>query len=69
VAQELQAQRGITVSAETVRRRLHELGWEWKRAKLMAKDNEPQRVEKLARIRYTVEQLRAGRALFFADEL
>ena len=29
----------------------------------------PQRVEKLARIRYAFEQLRAGVALFFADEL
>jgi transposase len=69
VALELQARRGITVSAETVRRWLPELGWEWKRAKLIAKDDEPQRVEKLARIRYRFEHLRAGAALFFADEL
>ena len=48
---------------------LHELGWEWKRAKLAAKDDDPQRVEKLARIRLAYEQLRAGMALFFADEL
>jgi DDE superfamily endonuclease len=34
-----------------------------------AKDDDPQRVEKLARIRLAVEQLRAGAALFFADEL
>jgi len=57
------------VSAETVRRWLHELGWEWKRAKLVAKDDDPQRVEKLARIRAAFEQLRAGAVLFFADEL
>jgi hypothetical protein len=57
------------VSAETVRRWLHELGWEWKRAKLVAKDDDPQRVAKLARIRYAFEELRAGMALFFADEL
>jgi transposase len=69
VALEVQTRRGMGVSAETVRRWLHELGWEWKRAKLVAKDNDPQRVEKLARIRYTCEQLRAGMALFFADEL
>lgn len=69
VALELQARRGITVSAETVRRWLHELGWEWQRAKLVAKDDDPQRVEKLARIRVAFEQGRAGRALFFADEL
>jgi integrase len=37
VALELQARRGVAVSAETVRRWLHALGWEWKRAKLVAK--------------------------------
>ena len=69
VALELQARRGIMVSAETVRRWRHEAGWEGKRAKLVAKDDDPQRVEKLARIRWAFEQLRAGAALFFADEL
>jgi transposase len=68
-ALELQARRGVVVSGETVRRWLHEIGWVWKRAKLRAKDDDPQRVEKLARIRYAFEQLRAGGALFFADEL
>jgi hypothetical protein len=48
---------------------LHELGWEWKRAKLTAKDDDPDRVTKLARIRLAIEQLRVGAALFFADEL
>jgi hypothetical protein len=57
------------VSAETLRHWLHELGGEWKRAKVAAKDDDPQRVEKLARIRLAFEQLRAGMALFFADEL
>jgi transposase len=56
-------------SAETIRRWLHELGWVWKRAKLAAKDDDPRRVEKLARIRHTIEQLPARAALFFADEL
>lgn len=69
IALELHARRGVTVSAETVRRWLHALDWEWKRAKLRAKDDDPQRVEKLARIRLAFEQLRAGVALFFADEL
>src|SRR5262245_12005429 len=69
VALELFVQRQIAVSGETVRRWLHELGWEWKRAKLRAKDDDPERVEKLARIRLAFEQLRAGVALFFADEL
>jgi transposase len=69
IALELQARRGFGGSGETVRRWLHELGWVWKRAKLRAKDDDPQRVEKLARIRYAFEQLRTGVALFFADEL
>jgi transposase len=69
LALELQAHRGVQVSAETVRRWLHELGWVWKRAKLAAKDDDPRRIEKLARIRYTSEHLPARAALFFADEL
>ena len=69
LALELQAGRGMEVSAETVRRWLHELDWVWKRAKLVAKDDDPQRVEKLARIRLAVEQLGVRAALFFADEL
>jgi transposase len=69
VALELFVRRRVTISGETVRRWLHALGWEWKRAKLRAKDDDPERVEKLARIRLAFEQLRAGVALFFADEL
>jgi transposase len=69
LALEVQARRGVQVSAETVRRWLHELGWVWKRAKLAAKDDDPQRVEKVARIRAVFEHLPAKAALFFADEL
>lgn len=69
LALELQAHRGVQVSTETMRRWLHELGWVWKRAKLAAKDDDPQRVEKLARIRLVFECLQAQAALFFADEL
>jgi transposase len=69
VAIELYKRRRLAVSGETVRRWLHELGWEWKRAKVVAKDDDPQRGEKLARIRLAFERLRAGAALFFADEL
>jgi transposase len=65
----LQTKRGITVSAETMRRWLHELGWVWKRAKLVAKDDDPQRVNRLARIRWVFEQLKRGEAMVFADEL
>jgi transposase len=69
IALELQARRGVGVSGETVRRWLQDLGWVWKRAKLRAKDDDPQRIEKLARIRDAFEHVRAGVALFFADEL
>jgi transposase len=69
LALELRVRRGVRVSAETVRRGLHELGWVWKRAKLVAKDDDPQRVAKLARIRYIWEHLPARAGLFFADEL
>lgn len=65
----LQTKRGITVSAETIRRWVYEVGWVWKRAKLVAKDDDPQRVTRLARIRYIFEQLTCGEALVFADEL
>jgi transposase len=65
----LRTTRGITVSAETMRRWLHEVGWVWKRAKLVAKDDDPHRVERLARIRYVYEQLRLCEAMVCADEL
>ena len=58
-----QTKRGVTVSAETMRRWVHEVGWVWKRAKLVAKDDDPQRVGRLARIRYLYEQLHVLRGL------
>src|SRR4051794_29933756 len=69
LALQLQTQRGIPLSAETVRRCLHALGWVWKRAKLVAKDNDPERASKLARIRRVFECLGPREALLFADEL
>jgi transposase len=69
LAETLQRRRGWRVSAETVRRWLHALGWVWKRAKLAAKDNDPERVAKLARIRLLWERLQPRQALLFADEL
>jgi transposase len=69
LALQLKAQRGIRVSAETMRRCLHALGWVWKRAKLVAKDSDPARAWKLARIRHVYEHLGRREALLFADEL
>jgi transposase len=69
LALQLQVQRGISVSAETVRRGLPALDWVWKRAKLVAKDSDPERACKRARIRSIQERLGAREALLFADEL
>jgi transposase len=69
LAATLQTKHGVEVSAETVRRWLHEMGWVWKRAKLVAKDDDPHRVERLARIRFHEENLQAHEVMVFADEL
>ncbi len=69
LAATLQAKHSLEVSAETIRRWLHELGWVWKRAQLVAKDDDPQRIERLARIRFHKEQLQDREMLVFADEL
>jgi transposase len=69
LALSLEAKRGLRVSAETMRRWLHQLGWRWKRTKLAAKDNDPQRAPKLAHIRWVWETLRPRQVLLFADEL
>jgi putative transposase len=69
LAATLQAKHGIEVSAETIRRWLHEIGWVWKRAKLVAKDDDPQRIERLARIRFHHDHLQTHEVMVFADEL
>jgi len=68
-AMDLYTRRKIAVSAETSRRWVPAVDGEWKRAQLSATAEDPERVEKLARIRSAFEQLRAGVALFLADEL
>jgi putative transposase len=69
LAAQLRLQRGLVLSASTMRRWLHAMGWVWKRAQLVARDDDPQRVEKLARIRYTLETLGKRAVVLFADEL
>lgn len=69
LALQLVAGRGYKVSRETIRRTLHQLGYAWKRARHAARDDDPQRIGKLARIRHLVETLPKNAALFFADEL
>jgi putative transposase len=69
LAAQLTLQRGIVVSASTMRRWVHALGWVWKRAQLVARDDDPQRVEKLARIRHVLETVGKRAVVLFADEL
>ncbi len=69
LALQLKVERGYEVSRETVRRTLHQLGYAWKRARPSARDDDPQRVSKLAWIRYPIETVPASAALFFVDEL
>ena len=69
LAVQLHLQRGIVVSASTMRRWLQALGWVWKRAQMVARDDDPQRVEKLARIRSVLETLGKRAVVLFADEL
>jgi putative transposase len=69
LAVQLKIQRGIEVSASTMRRWLHREGWVWKRAQLVARDDDPERVEKLARIRHILETLGKRDVVLFADEL
>ena len=46
LAATLQTKPGIEVSAATVRRWLHEMGWVWQRAQLVAKDDDLRRIER-----------------------
>ena len=69
LALELRARHGYKVSRETIRRWLHEQGYMWKRARHVARDDDPERVTKLARIRHIIETLPGSAVLFFADEL
>lgn len=69
LALQVAAARGYRVSRETIRRTRHQLDYRWKRARHAARDDDPARVQKLARIRHLIETLSGNTALFFADEL
>jgi putative transposase len=64
----LQAKHGLAVSAETVRCWLQEMGWGWQRAKLVAKDDDPHRSERLARMRCHHEHWQAHEIMVCAEE-
>ena len=57
------------VSAKTMRRWVHEVDGVWKRPTRVAKDDDPRRVERLARLRVTCEPLQRAEAMAFADAL
>jgi transposase len=65
----LHTTRGITVSAETMRRWLPALGWVGKRAKWGANDDDPRRVARLARRRWVFEPLTLCEAMVLAAAL
>ena len=65
----LQAKQGIAGSAATVRRWLHEIGWVWKRAKRIAKEDDPPRTDRLALLRWHHATLQAHAILVCADAL
>jgi hypothetical protein len=69
LAAQLTLQRGLAVSASTLRRWLHAIGWVWKRAQLVARDDDPQRSAKLARIRHVLQTLGTRAVVLVADEL
>ena len=64
-----QTTRGVVVSAESMRRWLHKIGWVWPRAKLVAKDDDPQWVDRLARLRFVYERWHRGEAMVCTDAL
>lgn len=65
----LSRQAGYKISAETVRRWLHQADYVWKRPSLVARDDDSARASLLARIRWYWENLRPQEVLVFADEL
>jgi len=69
LAAQLRIQRGYATSRETIRRVLHQLGYAWKRARPIGRDDDPERLRRLAWIRHLIETLPKNAALFFADEL
>jgi DDE superfamily endonuclease len=68
LAATFQATRGLTGSAETMRRWVHEVGWVWQRATLVATEDAPQRMARLARMRCVYERVPLWEALVCADD-
>ncbi len=65
----ISARTNVSWSRETVRQELRAQGFVWKRAKLKAKNDDPLRAKRLAKIRTVLENLRSDEAFFWCDEL
>jgi hypothetical protein len=59
----------VVLSRETVRRELHTKAYVWKRARLRANNDDPERACKLALVRQIIERLGKEEAFFLVDEL
>ncbi|MDW8079613.1 MAG: winged helix-turn-helix domain-containing protein [Thermoguttaceae bacterium] len=65
----LTLERGITVSAETVRRYLHRAGFVWRRPRPVLARSHPAKEEKLAHLRGLVASLPPDETVVFEDEV
>jgi hypothetical protein len=65
----LPAKRGIAVSAETIARWLYKIGWVWKRPTLVATDDDPHRITRLAGLQWVFEPLKVDEPMVGADAL
>jgi putative transposase len=61
--------RQVKISPETVRRMLHDSGMVWRRPRPVLGPKDPQRPEKLRKIRELLRDLPADEAAFFQDEV
>jgi hypothetical protein len=69
LAAPLKTTHGSEVSAATVRRWLPEMDWVWNRAQLVAKDDDPHRLERFARLRLPHDNWPAHAVMVLADAL
>jgi transposase len=65
----LEQQRGVAVSAETVRRWLRQAGLVWRRPRPTLRPKDPQREQKLAALRDLLRNLPADETAVFMDEV
>jgi putative transposase len=65
----LEQQRGVAVSAETVRRWLRRDGLVWRRPRPTLRPKDPQREHKLASLRQLLRELPEGETAVFMDEV